>query len=98
MDFIKPHWCESFRLKLSPSPSSRVTVSRVAGSSSSHSKRKRVEAKDVPELGTGEGQLLVSEEATASGAITLSPTDMDGNAVTLTNDVEQVCNSPPKPL
>ena len=37
-----------------------------------------------------EGQLLVSEEATASGAVTISPTDMDGNAVTLTNDSEQV--------
>lgn len=50
-----------------------------------------VEAKDVAE-GRGEGQLLVSEEATASGAVTISPTDMDGNAVTLTNDTEQVCN------
>lgn len=38
----------------------------------------------------GEEQLLVSEEATASGAVTISPTDMDGNAVTLTNDTEQV--------
>ncbi|XP_068175986.1 lamin-B2 [Antennarius striatus] len=80
---------EEHRLKLSPSPSSRVTVSRVTGSSSRSSKRKRVEAKDVPEVGKGEGQLLVSEEATASGAITISPTDMDGNAVTLTNDMEQ---------
>lgn len=50
-----------------------------------------MEAKDVSELGRGEGQLLVSEEATASGAVTISPTDMDGNAVTLTNDTEQVC-------
>ncbi|XP_070765663.1 lamin-B2 isoform X1 [Enoplosus armatus] len=82
---------EEHRLKLSPSPSPRVTVSRITGSSSSRSsKRKRVdvEAKDVPEMG-GEGQLLVSEEATASGAVTISPTDMDGNAVTLTNDTEQ---------
>lgn len=80
---------EEHRLKLSPSPSSRVTVSRLTGSSSSRtSKRKRVEveAKDVSEM---EGQLLVSEEATASGAVTISPTDMDGNAVTLTNDTEQ---------
>ncbi|XP_050924419.1 LOW QUALITY PROTEIN: lamin-B2-like [Lates calcarifer] len=83
---------EEHRLKLSHSPSARVTVSRVTGSSSSRSsKRKRVEveAKDAPELGRGEGQLLVSEEATASGAVTISPTDMDGNAVTLTNDTEQ---------
>ncbi|KAM3620312.1 uncharacterized protein V6R79_021406 [Siganus canaliculatus] len=81
---------EEHRLKLSPSPSSRVTVSRLTGSSSSRtSKRKRVDAGDVPEMGAGEGQLLVSEEATASGAVTISPTDMDGNAVTLTNDTEQ---------
>ncbi|XP_054452856.1 lamin-B2 [Anoplopoma fimbria] len=82
---------EEHRLKLSPSPSGRVTVSRLTGSSSSRSsKRKRIEAeaKDVPELGR-EGQLLVSEEATASGAVSISPTDMDGNAVTLTNDTAQ---------
>lgn len=82
---------EEHRLKLSPTPSSRVTVSRLTGSSSSRtSKRKRVEveAKDVTEM-EREGQLLVSEEAAASGAVTISPTDMDGNAVTLTNDTEQ---------
>lgn len=32
----------------------------------------------------------MSEEATASGAVTISPTDMNGNAVTLTNDTAQV--------
>lgn len=52
-----------------------------------------MEAKDVPEVEIGEGQLLVSEEATASGAVTISPTDMDGNAVTLTNETEQVCKT-----
>lgn len=41
-------------------------------------------------MGGGEGKLLVSEEATASGAVTISPTDMNGNAVTLTNDTAQV--------
>ncbi|KAM3876242.1 lamin-B2 [Diretmus argenteus] len=81
---------EEHRLKLSPSPSSRVTVSRVTGSSSSRStKRKRVEASETQGMEGGEGQLLVSEEATASGAVTISPTDMDGNAVTLANDTEQ---------
>ncbi|XP_075997684.1 lamin-B2 [Genypterus blacodes] len=81
---------EEHRLKLSPSPSSRVTVSRVTGSSSSRtSKRKRLDAREVPEVEMGEEQLLVSEEATASGAVTISPTDMDGNAVTLNNDTEQ---------
>lgn len=52
-----------------------------------------MEAKDVPEMRRGDGQLLVSEEATASGAVTISPTDMDGNAVTLTNESEQVCRT-----
>ncbi|XP_028258824.1 lamin-B2 [Parambassis ranga] len=83
---------EEHRLKLSPSPSSRVTASRLTSSSSSRSsKRKRgeVETKDVLETRRGEGQLLVSEEATASGAVNISPTDMDGNAVTLNNDTEQ---------
>lgn len=87
------NWWSSFRLKLSPSPSPRVAVSRITGSSSSRSKRKRVEAKDVPEVEIGEGQLLVSEEATASGAVTISPTDMDGNAVTLVNETGQVCKA-----
>uniref|UniRef100_H3CNV9 Lamin B2 n=1 Tax=Tetraodon nigroviridis TaxID=99883 RepID=H3CNV9_TETNG len=45
---------EEHRLKLSPSPSAQVSVSRVGGSSSSRSsKRKRVEAKDVQR---GEGR------------------------------------------
>lgn len=56
-----------------------------------------VEAKDVSE-GRSEEQLLLSEEATASGAVSISPTDMDGNAVTLTNDTEQVCESRRRPL
>lgn len=51
-----------------------------------------MEAKDVRELG-GEGKLLVSEEATASGAVTIAPTDMSGNAVTLSNHTEQVCHA-----
>lgn len=51
-----------------------------------------MEAKDLPGLG-GEGKLLVSEESTASGAITIAPTDMSGNSVTLTNHTEQVCHA-----
>ncbi|XP_047443785.1 lamin-B2 [Mugil cephalus] len=84
---------EEHRLKLSPSPSSRVSVSRIKGSYPS--KRKRVEVdvdvdvRDAYEMGRGEGQLLVSEEATASGAVTISPTDMTGHAVILNNDTEQ---------
>ncbi|XP_056134043.1 lamin-B2 [Lampris incognitus] len=81
---------EEHRLKLSPSPSQRVAVSRVTGSSSCRSsKRKRLEAESEEGQMEEGGQLLVSEEATASGAVTISPTDMDGNFVTLTNDSEQ---------
>ncbi|XP_013872884.1 lamin-B2 [Austrofundulus limnaeus] len=82
---------EEHRLKLSPTPSARVTVSRTTGSSSSRSSKRRrgeAEVQEVSEM-RGKEQLLVSEEATASGAVTISPTDMDGNAVTLTNDTEQ---------
>ncbi|KAM4574281.1 lamin-B2 [Fundulus diaphanus] len=82
---------EEHRLKLSPSSSPQVTVSRISGSSSRSSKRKRLqeEDRDLSEMGKGEEQLLMSEEATASGAVTISPTDMDGNAVTLNNESDQ---------
>ncbi|CAL1594007.1 unnamed protein product [Knipowitschia caucasica] len=73
---------EESRLKLSPSPSSKVTVSRVSSSATSRSKRKRQEAEEGEEL-------LLSEESTASGAVSISPTDMDGNAVTLSNTSDQ---------
>ncbi|CAL8307196.1 unnamed protein product [Lota lota] len=80
---------EEHRLKLSPSPSARVTVSRVTGSSTRSTKRKRLEVEEGAFMEEASGQLLVSEEATASGAVTILPTDMDGNAVTLANDTEQ---------
>ncbi|KAJ0065548.1 hypothetical protein NL108_013467 [Boleophthalmus pectinirostris] len=82
---------EESRLKLSPSPSSRGAVTRVSGSASSRSKRKRQEAEEGEELRSEElrGELLLSEESTSSGAVSISPTDMDGNAVTLSNLSEQ---------
>lgn len=49
-----------------------------------------VESGDVSEVVSGGEQLLVSEDDMASGAVSISPTDMDGNAVTLTNATEQV--------
>lgn len=55
-----------------------------------------MEAKGIPELGGGEEKLLVSDEVTVSGAVTIAPTDMNGNAVMLTNDTEQV-RSPQRP-
>ncbi|XP_061538960.1 lamin-B2 [Phycodurus eques] len=79
---------EEHRLKLSPSPSSRVTVSRVTGSSSSRtSKRRRADLESGD--ASGEELMLATEEDTASGAVSISPTDMDGNSVTLANDTEQ---------
>ncbi|KAF6728702.1 Lamin-B2 [Oryzias melastigma] len=81
---------EEHRLKLSPSPSARVTVSRVTGSSSSRStKRKWSEVEAQEEAGQAEEQLLVSEEATSTGSVSICPTDMDGNSVKLTNDTDQ---------
>ncbi|XP_034036207.1 lamin-B2 [Thalassophryne amazonica] len=81
---------EEHRLKLSPGTSPRVTVSRITGSSASRSsKRKRLDAETREMQEMGRGDLLVSEDATASGAVTISPTDMDGNAVSLTNNSEQ---------
>lgn len=78
---------EESRLKLSPSPASRVTVSRVSGSSSSRSsKRRRGEGDEGEDL---RSELLLSEEASASGSVAISPTDMDGNAVTLSNLSQQ---------
>lgn len=66
-------------------------MARISGSSSSRSsKRKRVEAQDISEAERAEGQLLVSEEATASAGVSISPTDMEGKAVTLVNENEQV--------
>ncbi|XP_067085766.1 lamin-B2 [Osmerus mordax] len=71
---------EEDRLKLSPSPSGRVTVSRATGSSSSRSKRKRVELEvELP-------QLSVSQEAEASGGVTIEEMDLEGKAVTLRNN------------
>uniref|UniRef100_A0A3B3ZH82 Uncharacterized protein n=1 Tax=Periophthalmus magnuspinnatus TaxID=409849 RepID=A0A3B3ZH82_9GOBI len=82
---------EESRLKLSPSPSSRGTVTRMSGSALLRSKRKRQEAEEGEELRSEEqrGELLLSEESTASGVVSISPTDMDGNAVTLSNASEQ---------
>lgn len=78
---------EEHRLKLSPSPTSRVTVSRMSGSASSRSKRKRLE--ETEEGSELRSELLLSEESSSSGAISINPTDMDGNAVTLSNDGDQ---------
>ncbi|XP_071010964.1 lamin-B2 [Oncorhynchus clarkii lewisi] len=80
---------EEDRLKLSPSPSSRVTVSRAMGTGSSRSswaKRKRVELQEesvvVP-------QVHINQEAEAIGSITIEETDLEGKCVTLKNDSDK---------
>uniref|UniRef100_A0A8C7JM10 Lamin B2 n=1 Tax=Oncorhynchus kisutch TaxID=8019 RepID=A0A8C7JM10_ONCKI len=80
---------EEDRLKLSPSPSGRVTVSRAMGTGSSRSswaKRKRVELQEesvvVP-------QVHINQEAEAIGSITIEETDLEGKCVTLKNDSDK---------
>uniref|UniRef100_A0A4W5RBP6 Lamin B2 n=1 Tax=Hucho hucho TaxID=62062 RepID=A0A4W5RBP6_9TELE len=80
---------EEDRLKLSPSPSGRVTVSRAMGTSSSRSswaKRKRVELEEesmvVP-------QVHINQEAEAIGSVTIEETDLEGKCVTLKNDSDK---------
>ncbi|XP_061120818.1 lamin-B2-like isoform X1 [Syngnathus typhle] len=80
---------EEHRLKLSPSPSSRVTISRVTGSSSSRTSKRRRTDLESGDHKRGEELLLASEEDAASGGVSISPTDMNGNKVTLANDTEQ---------
>ncbi|KAK6313704.1 hypothetical protein J4Q44_G00151630 [Coregonus suidteri] len=81
---------EEDRLKLSPSLSGRVTVSRAMGSStssrSSRAKRKRVELEEesvvVP-------QVHISQEAEAVGSVAIEETDLEGKCVTLKNDSDK---------
>ncbi|KAJ8408298.1 hypothetical protein AAFF_G00257120 [Aldrovandia affinis] len=77
---------EEDRLKLSPSSSSRVTVSRTTASSSrsSRTKRKRValEAEETIVI----PKFHISQEAEATGDITIEEIDLEGKSVTLKND------------
>lgn len=80
---------EEDRLKLSPSPSSRVTVSRAMGTGSSRSswaKRKRVELQEESAVVP---QVHINQEAEAIGSITIEETDLEGKCVTLKNDSDK---------
>uniref|UniRef100_A0A8C5RK42 Lamin B2 n=1 Tax=Laticauda laticaudata TaxID=8630 RepID=A0A8C5RK42_LATLA len=73
---------EEERLKLSPSPPSRITVSRATSSSSSGArslrvKRKRVEAEEL--------SLRVSQQASAKGSVSIEGADPEGKFVQLKN-------------
>uniref|UniRef100_A0AAR2IRR9 Lamin B2 n=1 Tax=Pygocentrus nattereri TaxID=42514 RepID=A0AAR2IRR9_PYGNA len=78
---------EEDRLKLSPSPSSRVTVTRSTASSSSRTtraKRKRVEEELV-----SAPNVHISQQAEATGGITIEEIDLEGKSVTLKNNSDK---------
>lgn len=83
----------SSRLKLSPSPSSRVMVSRTTASSTSASsrstraKRKRVE---LEEASTAAPKVQISQEAEATGNVSIEEIDLEGKSVTLRNNSDKV--------
>lgn len=83
---------EEDRLKLSPSPSSRVTVSRSTASSTSTSsrstraKRKRVE---LEEASGAAPKVQISQEAEATGSVSIEEIDLEGKSVTLRNNSDK---------
>uniref|UniRef100_A0A673N7F7 Lamin-B2-like n=1 Tax=Sinocyclocheilus rhinocerous TaxID=307959 RepID=A0A673N7F7_9TELE len=83
---------EEDRLKLSPSPSSRVTVSRTTASStstssrSSRAKRKRVE---LEEASTAAPKVQISQEAEATGSVSIEEINLEGKSVTLRNNSDK---------
>ncbi|XP_076134775.1 lamin-B2 [Alosa pseudoharengus] len=82
---------EEDRLKLSPSQSSKVIVSRATGSSSSSRssrvKRKRVELEESVTVSAP--KIHINQEAEASGSITIEEIDMEGKSVTLKNNSDE---------
>ncbi|XP_039622992.1 lamin-B2 [Polypterus senegalus] len=91
---------EEHRLKLSPSPSSRVTVSRATSSSvgsamtrSSRTKRKRVEMEESLVGGqsrsSSSSKVHISQKAEASGSISIEEIDLEGKSVQLKNNSDK---------
>ncbi|KAJ6657337.1 hypothetical protein lerEdw1_002704 [Lerista edwardsae] len=91
---------EEERLKLTPTPPSRITVSRATSSSgtsftrSSRGKRKRIEAEELSGssssgIGTGSSasssSFQVSQQASAKGSISIEDIDPEGKYVQLKN-------------
>ncbi|XP_059847497.1 lamin-B2 [Hypanus sabinus] len=77
---------EEDRLKLSPSPSSKVTVSRATSSSAVHTsraKRKRVEMEEPRESSH------VKQTHSSTGLIIIEPIDLEGKFVCLSNNSEK---------
>lgn len=80
------------RLNLSPSPPSRVIVSRSVAASSSSSrssraKRKRVEVEDETPSAPS---FRISQQAEATGSVSIEELDLEGKSVTLKNDSNKV--------
>lgn len=89
---------EEHRLKLSPSPSSRVTVSRATSSSlasatrSSRAKRKRIEVEEssgssgISSGGSSSSNVQISQKAESSGEISIEEIDLEGKSVCVKNN------------
>lgn len=104
--------CFPARLKLSPSPPSRITVSRATSSSTSgtrcsRGKRKRAEAEELPgqtPSGSARGggstgsSLQVSQQASAKGSISIEGVDPEGKFVQLKNHSDKVGSPDPTGL
>ncbi|KAK2511466.1 Lmnb1 [Columba guinea] len=79
---------EEERLKLSPSPSSRVTVSRALSSRSvrtTRGKRKRIDVEESE----ASSSVSISHSASATGNVSIEEIDVDGKFVRLKNSCEQ---------
>ncbi|XP_063057279.1 lamin-B2 [Engraulis encrasicolus] len=84
---------EEDRLQLSPGTAAKLTVSRTTGSSSSsrstRAKRKRVEVEEAVAVAASAPKIHVSQEAEATGSITIEEIDLEGKSVTLKNNSEE---------
>lgn len=101
--------CFPARLKLSPSPPSRITVSRAtsssaAGARSLRGKRKRVEAEELlgrtpPGVASRRdsvgSSLRVSQQASAKGSVSIEEVDPEGKFVQLKNHSDKVGSPEP---
>ncbi|XP_056614226.1 lamin-B2 [Triplophysa dalaica] len=82
---------EEHRLKLSPSPSSRVVASRTTASSSSSSRTSRTKRKRVELEATAVAvpKVQISQNAEATGSVSIEEIDLEGKSITLMNNSEK---------
>ncbi|XP_032531287.1 lamin-B1 [Chiroxiphia lanceolata] len=79
---------EEERLKLTPSPSSRVTVSRASSSRSVRTaggKRKRIDVEESE----ASSSVIISHSASATGNVSIEEIDVDGKFIRLKNTSDQ---------